>query len=51
MTLVYKKLKMASDIFHFVYEVKKHQLRLRHPEFDDAMLHVETMKLIDAASR
>lgn len=46
-----RNFKIACDIFQFAYDVKKHQLRLKHPDFDERTLHEETMKLIRQACR
>jgi hypothetical protein len=44
-----RKLKITSDLFDFAYQVKRHQLRQKHPEYDEKRLHEETIKLIRKA--
>jgi len=46
-----RNLKLTSDLFEFAYEVKKHQLRVKHPEFDEKQLHEEAMRLIREAGK
>ncbi len=47
----FRNLKMASDLFEFCYMLKRHQLRLKHPEYDEPAIHREVMRLIEAASQ
>lgn len=47
----FRKLSIASDIFRFSYEVKKHQLRKSRPELTEEQLHLQTIELIRRACK
>ncbi len=44
---IFKKMKIAEDLFNFAYEVKIHQLKKKHPDWLPEQLHQKTLDLID----
>ena len=44
---VTKKLGLAGQLYHFAYTLKKHQLKLKHPEFSESDLRRKTVELIE----
>lgn len=44
---IYQKLKIAEDLFNLAYSVKSHQLKLKHPDWSNEMIHQRTIELID----
>ena len=50
-TLAARNLKAASELLDFAYQVKFHQLRLKHPEHSDEQICKEVLLQIEKASR
>lgn len=46
-----KKLKLSMGLFEAAYEIKKHQLRKKHPEKSEKELNHLTMSLIEKGTR
>ncbi|OFZ18191.1 MAG: hypothetical protein A2Z20_11735 [Bdellovibrionales bacterium RBG_16_40_8] len=42
-----QKLKIAEDLFNFAYEVKSYQLRKKHTDWTEKIIHQKTMELIE----
>jgi len=45
-----RRLRLAGDLFDLAYELKSHQLRLRHPDWDEERLRRETVRRIQEAN-
>lgn len=43
---IYKKLKLASDIFDMAYAIKKYRIKAKYPDKYEDELHKMTMDLI-----
>ena len=51
MTMNVKNMRIASELFALAYKIKKHQLKLKHPELTAKQLHEKTMLLIEKGCR
>ena len=48
---VEKKLRMASDLFQMAFDVKRFQLRTRHPELSEREINHRAYALIEKGCR
>ncbi|MBI3535011.1 MAG: hypothetical protein HY072_05950 [Deltaproteobacteria bacterium] len=48
---IYKKLKLASDLFELAFKIKSHQLRLKYPQATFKEIKEMTLKLIEKGCR
>ena len=47
----HKKMKAMNDMFMFAYQLKKFQLKLKHPDWTDKQLNYGAYELIERGCR
>ncbi len=48
---IHRKLKLAGELFQFALEIKKTQLRLKHPDWTEPQVAIEAYRLLEKGSR
>ncbi len=48
---IYKKLKLASDLFELAFKIKSHQLQLKYPKATNQEIKNKTLELIEKGCR